>query len=101
MVTRCDSQAKENVKRRSSNIDIYIYNYIVRASPGCRRPLFKRSGGCVACAKAHKGGDANAKVVPCDPRIYTNNSNHSSSTKKKTQKHHKIRKTTSNRQQEA
>ena len=55
----------------------------------------------VACAKAHKGGDANAKVVPCDPRIYTNNSNHSSSTKKKTQKHHKIRKTTSNRQQEA
>ena len=49
----------------------------------------------VACAKAHKGGDANAKVVPCDPRIYTNNSNHSSSTKKKTQKHHKIRKATS------
>ena len=38
----------------------------------------------MACAKARKGRDANAKVVPCDPRIYTNNSNHSSSTKKKT-----------------
>ena len=69
---------------------------------------FRPCQGCVAsdrlavaCAKAHKGGDANAKVVPCDPRIYTNNSNHSSGTKKKTQKHHKIRKTTSNRQQEA
>ena len=72
---------------------------IVRASPGCRRPLVRRSVACVtegvgvvpvvaclwqplgrglgqasclgcvasdrpavACAKAHKGGDANAKV---------------------------------------
>ena len=36
---------------------------------------FRPCQGCVAsdrlavaCAKAHKGGDANAKVVPCDPR---------------------------------